>query len=186
MNNDPADKRAHARAKLGLTRELQAVRAVLPDPSRGGSRGYTVDDRLYQLTRVANGEDVRASARSIGRWQQRVLPFQMTGNKQRSTVVGIDQVLLAIAITIWPDLTLEEISVFIFTEGGNFYSRQAISTRMKELEISRKVSSTEAYQAFTPTNLLKERLFWTAGPPLGVVGVYRRQFIDVDEFGDEP
>jgi hypothetical protein len=34
-------------------------------------------------------------------------------------------------------------------------------------------------------NLMKERLFSTTGPPVGVVGVHRRQFIDVDEFGVE-
>ena len=185
MNNDPSDTRADARAKLGLTRELETTRAVLPDPSRGGTRGYPVHDRIYQLMRAAQGQDFRASASSIWRWQQRLLPFRMTGNKQRSSIVGIDQFLLAIAITIWPDLTLDEIGVFIFREGGGIYTRQMISSRMQEMEISRKTSSTEAYQAFTPTNLLKERLFWSAGPPVGVVGIYRRQFNDVDEFGIE-
>jgi hypothetical protein len=166
MNNDPADIRASARASLGLTRELERTRAVLPDPSRGGPRGYPVHDRIYQLTRAALGQETRASAASIWRWQQRLQPFRMTGNKQRNTIIGIDQFLLAIAITIWPDLTIDEMAVFIYREGGGIYSRQAISARLSELEISRKVTSTEAYQAYTPTNLLKERLFWTSPPPL--------------------
>jgi hypothetical protein len=30
-------------------------------------------------------------------------------------------------ITAWPDTTLDEMSAFIFNEGGGLYSRQAIS-----------------------------------------------------------
>ena len=48
--------------------------------------------------------------------------------------------------------------------------------------MTRKIASIEAYQAFLPDNLLKCELFWSRGPPLGVVGIPRRRFIDVDEF----
>jgi len=43
----------------------------------------------------------------------------------------------------------------------------------------------EAYEAFTPRNLLREQLFWTHGLPLGKVGIQRRKFIDIDEFAME-
>jgi hypothetical protein len=36
---DPADLRAHARAHLGLSRQLEQTRRETPHPSRGG-RGY--------------------------------------------------------------------------------------------------------------------------------------------------
>jgi hypothetical protein len=49
-----------------------------------------------------------------------------------------------------------------------------------------KVVSTEAYQAFTPVNLLKVDLLWTRPPPLGVRTIPRQEFIEVDEFGVEP
>lgn len=40
MNNDPADDRAKSRKRVGAPRELEQRRATLPDPSRGGTRGY--------------------------------------------------------------------------------------------------------------------------------------------------
>lgn len=73
MNNDPADERAKARRLLGLTRELQAERAELPDPARGGTRGYAVHTRRNELQRVANGDAPAFALRaSIYRWQQRL------------------------------------------------------------------------------------------------------------------
>ena len=51
------------------------------------------------------------------------------------------------------------------------------------MDITRKRSSTEAYQAFSPQNQLKLHLFFTQGPPLGVNGVDRCRLIDIDEFG---
>jgi hypothetical protein len=52
-----------------------------------------------------------------------------------------------------------------------------------ELKFTKKKPSTEAYQAFTPANLLKLEFFWTMPPVLGVLGVPRRRFIDIDECG---
>jgi hypothetical protein len=39
---------------------------------------------------------------------------------------------------------------------------------MKELKMSLKKASTEAYQAFTPRNLLRAELFWSQLSPLGI------------------
>jgi hypothetical protein len=54
---------------------------------------------------------------------------------------------------------------------------------LEELDLTKKKASTEAHQAFTPANLLKCEFFWTMPPVLGVVGVQRRRFIDIDECG---
>jgi hypothetical protein len=100
----------------------------------------------------------------------------MTGNKQFNTIVGTDQLLLAItALAVYPDSEADEIAAFIYNNGGDLYSRQAIATRMKELRITRKVSSTEAYQAFTPNAILRCDLFWSRAPPLGVRTIERRR-----------
>jgi hypothetical protein len=40
---------------MGLSRELQQVRVRESDPSRGGSRGYNIDDRLWMLEQAAQG-----------------------------------------------------------------------------------------------------------------------------------
>jgi hypothetical protein len=51
------------------------------------------------------------------------------------------------------------------------------------VEITRKKASTKAYQAAHGYELHRRWAFWNCPPPLGVVRVLRRTFIDVDEFG---
>ena len=107
----------------------------------------------------------------------------MTGNRSNGSIVGEDQYLAVIYVTIWPNSTTDEITTFIFDEGGGVYTRGQVSQRLKEMELTRKVGSTESYKAFTPNSVLRAELFWTGPPPLGVVSVERRRFINVDEFG---
>jgi hypothetical protein len=181
---DPATARAKERRNLGFSRELQQDRTKLPkDPSHGGSAGYPVWFREQELQKVANGEDTTASSRSHERWAQRLIPYQQTGNHPSQALVGRDQWLLCILLTIYPDAGGDEATIFLYDNGGNIYNRADISKRLDELRLSKKVSSTEAYQAFEPRNILRAELFWTRGPPLGVYGVHRFMFVDFDEFG---
>jgi hypothetical protein len=90
-----------------------------------------------------------------------------------------------LAITIYPDSYEDKIATFIYNQGGGLYPNLTISRWLKELNISKKVVSTEAYQAFPPINLFKVELFWTHPPPLGVRTIPRGKFIEVDEFGVE-
>ena len=39
------------------------------------------------------------------------------------------------------------------------------------LNFTHKKVSVEAYEAFTPCNLLRKNLLWTCGLPLGKVGI---------------
>lgn len=184
MNYDPADERAAARRLLGLARELEEDRAPLPFPSRGGARGYPVPQRMGEIHRITDGHaPAFASLRSIQRWRQRLNPFRMTGNKQKKRLCGTDQVLLVFFLQVYPEAEADEIAIFIFDNGGNLYDRQTIIQRCKELQLSKKKASTEAYQAFLPDSVHRCRWFWTLPSPLGVVGTPRRKFIDVDEFG---
>jgi hypothetical protein len=169
---------------MGLSQELQQERVRESDPSRGGSRGYDIHDHLWMLEQAAQGHPIRASIRSLGRWQERLDRYRRTRNKERSSLIGVDQLLLVLAITSYPDSNEDEIATFIYKGGDGLYPKLTISRQLKELNISRKVVSTEAYWAFTPINLLKVELFWTRPPPLGSVRTIPRQkFINVDEFG---
>lgn len=181
---DPATERAQKRREQGLSRELQQDRTKEPKhPSLGGSNGYPVWFRREELQREANGEETTAHSRSIDRWKTRIVPYQQTGNSERSVLVGRDQFLLCVFLTAYPDGLADEVALFIYNNGGGIYSREDISRRMDELELSKKISSTEAYQAFEPRNMLRAELFWTRGPPLGVRGVHRYKLLDWDEFG---
>jgi len=86
-------------------------------------------------------------------------------------------------MTIYPSAEHDEMATFIYNEGGRLYSRQDISKRLIDMEVTRKVASTEAYQAFLPRNIWRCNMFWSQPPPLGVVTIPRRTMIDVDEFG---
>ena len=105
----------------------------------------------------------------------------MTGGSERTDLVGKDQLLMSVCLSIWPDASLDQLAAFIFNNGGSLYSREAISHRMKELKLTKKKASVEAYQAFLPINVLKAELFWSQPPPLGIVGLETRCLIDADE-----
>lgn len=110
---------------------------------------------------------------------------RQTGNKERATLVGVDQIYLAILLFAFPEVEFDEIIVFLYDRGGNIYSREAISKRLKEFKVSRKKSSIEAFQAYTAVNQAKADFFWSQGPPLGVYGLLRALLIDFDECGIE-
>ena len=96
MNNDPANLRADTRRRLGLDREEQVSRASLPNPSLGGSRGYPVWFRREELQKRANGEVTEVPEITLDRWEERLIPYKMTGNRPTQQVVGIDQLLMTI------------------------------------------------------------------------------------------
>ena len=63
---------------------------------------------------------------------------RQSGNGPRTTPVGVDLLNLVTYITAWPDPTHNEMADFIYNEGGDLYSRQAISKRLQNLDITRK------------------------------------------------
>ena len=61
---DPADLQAHARAHLGLSRQLEQTRRVAPHPCIGGG-GYDAWFREEQLAKAQAGEVVDVSESRI-------------------------------------------------------------------------------------------------------------------------
>ena len=139
--------------------------------------------REQQLQRFNAGEAIDVSRRSIYRWADRLEPFRQTGNTERTTIVGVDLLSLVTYITAWPDATLDEMAVLIYKEGGDLYSRDAISKRLAELDITKKRASTEGYQTQQSDVQFRVWGFWNCPPPLGILQVPLRMLIDVDEFG---
>jgi hypothetical protein len=138
------DERAISRRNLGVSRELQQNRTGEPDPSNGGSLGYPEWFRMDQLARADAGQDIRVFQRFIVRWRERLQRFRVTGNTQKEVLCGMDQMLLSICLFAYPEAQADEIAMFIYEQGdGGVYSRSQISTRMKELQFSRKAASTE-------------------------------------------
>ena len=94
----------------------------------------------------------------------------------------MDQFLLTLCIFINPRSKADEQAAFILANGGGAaYSRQDISRRLKELGITRKFCSLEAYQAYTARNRLRAQLFWLEGPRVGVRGICHYKLTDTDK-----
>ena len=66
---------------------------------------------------------------------------------------------------------------------GEAYTRQDISKRCNELDLTRKRSSHEAYRTNTPANIDKVLWFVSLPPPLGVLNIRLDRLIDCDETG---
>ncbi len=88
--SDPAaDLVARARVELGFSRLLEQPRPVAPPPRFGSSSGYPVWYRVIQLEKFHTGEEIQVSLSFIYRWDVRPGPCRQTGNRPRTTVVGV-------------------------------------------------------------------------------------------------
>ena len=87
---DPADLEAQARAELGFSRRLEQPRRISPYPGFGGTGGYPVWYRDQQLQRFNAGEVIDVSRWSIYQWADCLEPLRQTGNRERTTIVGVD------------------------------------------------------------------------------------------------
>jgi GH24 family phage-related lysozyme (muramidase) len=74
----------------------------------------------------------------------------MAGGCDRSDIVGQDQLLLCLCLFIYPEVQADEIAMFIYKNGGDVYENSVILRQLKDLQLTGKCASTEAYQAFTP------------------------------------
>ena len=188
LERESAQRIARENSAAGLARAVEVLRTQFPsDPSKGGSTGYPPWFRKIVLEFAEVYTPTQASflfnvsLASLYRWAQRVDPLLQRGNREREVLTNADQLLLTIAIHINPTSNADQIAAFIVRNGGNVYTRNQIYRRLKELGVVRKVASIESYRAFTPMNLMRARTFWTERAPVGVVGVQRRKFIDIDE-----
>jgi transposase len=179
-------QRSQRRAVEGLTAETQVPKDVFEaDPSHGGI-GYPLWYRLHCLDRVAaigldeTVQEQKPSRKTLTNWMARVHPYERKGGHQRQ-LVGQDQLLMVIYLTAYPDAELEELAAYIVNNGGELHSTSTICRRLKELKLTRKKASIEAYQAFHPRNILRRDQFFGLPPPLGVNGIERRRLIDADE-----
>ena len=131
---------------------------------------------------VKEASDVfNVSRASIYKWYERLHPFRQTGNGERTKLVGRDQLLLALGVYIYPLACADELCAFIVANGGEVYERFAIYKRLKEMEISRKKGSIEAFEGHSDANLNREYSFFNRPPRAGVQGVRRFRLIDIDE-----
>eukprot|EP00978_Attheya_sp_CCMP212_P037426 scaffold176038_cov34-Attheya_sp.AAC.1 len=157
-----------------------------PHPSHGGAREYPISERLRMLQMWHADLPVPASmVRSIKRWDDRMIPYRMAGNKGTRQMSGHHLLLLVMFKMGYPEASANQCIVFIglHSEDGAVFSKKDISKALKGLDYTRKKASTIAKQAFTEENILKHYEFWHEDYLVGIIGTSRRRLIDVDECG---
>ena len=116
-------------------------------------------------------------------WEERRSPHRQTGTPACTAIMGVDMIHLATFLIAHSDSTMDEMAAFIYNEGGALYSNQCISERLKDLAVTRKKASIEAYQALNEDVQLRVYTFWNYPLPLGIFQVPLFRLIDFDEFG---
>ena len=74
-----------------------------------------------------------ASQASLYRWSGHIVPHRRTRNSARTQIVGTDMINLVVLLVAHPDATCDEIAAHLYNEGGELFSNQTISKRLKEL-----------------------------------------------------
>jgi hypothetical protein len=123
------------------------------------------------------------SKSTIERWIRRVQPEVKTGNKAMPELSGEYETMLVFHRLVFPRATADEVIAFIAQNAvvKRIFSRQRIYEADARLGLTKKKVSVTAYQALTPHNQARRRLFWTAPPPVGIAGVPVACLIDMDE-----
>jgi hypothetical protein len=81
----------------------------------------------HYLVQALLGFAVKPSQSSLWQWRRRLMPYRMTGNTERSTLVGINQFHFCIFYFLYPDADMNEIVAFIHNQTGAIYTRSQIS-----------------------------------------------------------
>jgi hypothetical protein len=150
------------RRQMGIPRQLQQPNPAAVDPSRGGSVGYDQHFRTNQIQLYNLNLPTKASERSIKRWIAEGVEGKVpTGNRQTQQLTGEYQSLLLQCRSMYPRATADEVRAFIAAHANvpRVFSREDISLAETRIGLTRKRAATTAYQALTPENIERRRLF---------------------------
>jgi hypothetical protein len=175
MPTDSTDIEAQVYRETGLARKLKTPRQYeQPHLSKGGSVGYQLWYRREQLEQAAEGLPVQVARSTIERWKKQLVPFRSTGNHDRTVIVGHHMTLLATFLIAYPDAIADEIAAFLYNRTGRMYTNESIYKRMKDLKITKKKASIDAYQRASERVQYRVWAFFNLPPGMGIVGIPRR------------
>ena len=193
------------RARRGVRPDLQTFeRPAVGHPSET-RQPYSNDIRQFAIQNYANGNDatpgfaqLRAqgaypSRRSVQRWARRVhqfghtRPFIHTGNNcAEREINGMDLFYVSLYRVAFPRATAAEINAFLYNMNQHylnfrFYSASQISRCEKSIHLTTKRSSTTAYRALLPVNVMRRDQYFNLPYPFGIADMNAEDMIDVDE-----
>jgi len=175
----PTSMRARSRRDRGLPREIAMIQTDQPpDPSLRGTHGFPVWVRrkalqIFDETKSDElaMDSVGYSSASVRRWEHQLLPYRMVSGRPKNDLTGKDQLLWSICLFICTNALADDIYLFVFANGGQIYSRKAITRQCWEIGLTMKRSSREVYASFSESSLQKLHWFINLPPPLGVVNI---------------
>ena len=149
---------------------------------------------VRNMVDILRGNHIYPSSRTCRRWAKlqddhgHLRPCRRSGNSFAERMSGPDLIYLAIFRAFYPKATIAETNAFLYRANlgnpfWNFYSQSQIHRGECLIGLSRKRSSTTAYQALYPVNLQKRWDYWNLPYPLGIADIRRSQIIDLDECG---
>lgn len=130
-----------------------------------------------------------ASAKSLQRWiLGGCIRKKKAGGPRKTNFVGIEQLLLALIRLAYPRATADQIRTWFAMNSPRraitrLCDRVTVTRAEQALGLTRKLGSTTAFQAFTPYNMMRRRLFWSRPWPLSRLGIPRADLVDIVEAG---
>lgn len=94
----------------------------------------------------------------------------MTGENDQVDMTGSDQLLLSLALFMYPPGTADQICGFTHTNGGDIYTWKQVTHICANLQLTRKRDLKEVYDVFSASSIWKLDWFVTLLPTLGVSG----------------
>ncbi len=159
-------------------------------------QGMDGDDNEHVAHLRANGQ--YPSEGTVDRWMLlqnnfgHTRPFRRTGNNRATREIrGRNLLLLSLHRAVLPKATIAEVNAFLYAMNmhdpdNRFHSYSQICRAEASILITKKRSSTTAFQAMLPINVAIRQNFWNLPYPHGSVGIDPRDMIDIDEAGIYP
>ena len=184
---------------------LQTFREDVPHPSQRRGNAYSQDVQEIAVQNRLNGNDFNPAITELQ--QQWLYPhpdtvdkfvarhavvghsraYQRTGNaRSEREVLGIYLVHFAMYRACLPKATAAEVNAYLFQMNRwdptyEPYSNSQLTRANQRLHLTKKKSSTTAYQALQPANVLWRDMYWNMIYPYGMANVDPRFVIDIDE-----
>ena len=164
----------------------------LPSPERETDRHDDGNDESSHSNDISNDckdcgygrNDIDEKKRLENYCQQRIKNYC-----PRRQICGVDLLQFVLYLRVKPEATDNEIGLYIFRKGGELYSDEAFVKRRKEYQKEEDKSLSLAnIRTLRPPNThgfdwrCQAWAFWNSSL-YGVLGIPRRKFIDIVEFG---
>ncbi len=159
-------------------RELRPIapniaRRIGPHPSKGGSQGYNIHQRIDAIRYRIMEYPTVPSRMSVIRWTKNGVALKLKKGGPKKKFSGRHLMMITLFLMAYPDATLEEMRSFLHnnTTSHLLMSTSRISEVLHANGYTRKKISHVSTRAFSPENIQRRETFWHTGFPTGIQGI---------------